>query len=205
MKKKIYNQKGNNLLTVLSILLMIITIISISVISKQSKNMMEKNFTSNREILEKIQKEKAIANYLAMKANPTSELPIKWKGESNGEDFFNEDIKRVIKEAIKDELKELKNYIDNNDDFRYVNNNDNKKIEPIKRSEETIRLQEIAYKNGMDIVNNAIETGTWTESDAEEMRNNFHSLGKEQQEKIFSTLFPAINSGDINIETGTIF
>ena len=58
-----------------------------------------------------------------------------------------------------------------------------------------------AYNDAHDRVKSAQVRGRWTNDDADSLRGSIGFLTVEQQEEIFLTLIPAMNRGEIAVET----
>ncbi len=85
----------------------------------------------------------------------------------------------------------------------YIGDSNADKEQPLTKVEKEER--EEAFQKSYDLVNNAITDGIWSEMNVQDMRMNFHKLSSDQQEEIHSKLFPAINRGEIKMETHEIF
>jgi len=58
-----------------------------------------------------------------------------------------------------------------------------------------------AYTRAHEVVRGALASRYWADDDAQELRQSFASLTNAQREEILQILFPAINRGEIAVET----
>jgi hypothetical protein len=75
-------------------------------------------------------------------------------------------------------------------------------------AEETEQTQENkeAFDTAYDIVGNALTVGRWTDDDGHSFRHALTSLTGKQQEELLELLIPAVNRGEIKVETvGPLF
>lgn len=76
------------------------------------------------------------------------------------------------------------------------------------QAEETVQTQENqeAFDSAYDIVENALAVGRWTDDDGHNFRHALASLTSKQSQELLAFLLPAVNRGEIKVETvGPLF
>jgi hypothetical protein len=76
------------------------------------------------------------------------------------------------------------------------------------KAEETVQTQENreAFDAAYDIVGHALAVGRWTDDDGHSFRHALASLTGTQQQELLELLLPAVNRGEIKVETvGPLF
>ena len=63
-----------------------------------------------------------------------------------------------------------------------------------------------AYQNASSVVRTALAAKRWTDEDAHTLRETMGQLTREQHEELMELLLPAINRGELAVETvGPLF
>jgi hypothetical protein len=76
------------------------------------------------------------------------------------------------------------------------------------QAEEAVQTQENrdAFDSAYDIVENALAVGRWTDDDGHNFRHAMASLTSKQHQELLEFLLPAVNRGEIKVETiGPLF
>jgi hypothetical protein len=76
------------------------------------------------------------------------------------------------------------------------------------QAEEAVQTQENreAFDSAYDIVGNALAAGRWTDDDVHNFRHALASLTGKQHQELLEFLLPAVNRGEIKVETvGPLF
>jgi hypothetical protein len=61
-----------------------------------------------------------------------------------------------------------------------------------------------AYREAETIVNNALIAKVWTDADRKQLHVRLRNLTREQRRDLMRSLVPAVNSGQLDLETGRI-
>jgi hypothetical protein len=97
-------------------------------------------------------------------------------------------LRQEIAQILRDELRELRGAAgDGGDSLRAEILNAPENIE--------------AYAQAREVVQVALSAGRWTDEDVHLLRQTFASLTDEQQQEMLQTLIPAMNRGEVAVET----
>jgi hypothetical protein len=111
------------------------------------------------------------------------------------ETVLRQDLHRLLREELRDVL-------------AAVGTGEERGQEEQAEAEEEQQSQENreAFDTAYDIVGNALAIGRWTNDDGHSFRHALTSLTGKQQQEILELLIPAVNRGEIKVETvGPLF
>jgi hypothetical protein len=112
-----------------------------------------------------------------------------------GETVLRQEVNRLLREELRDVL-------------AAVDTGEAQAQGEEVEAEETEQTQENkeAFDTAYDIVGNALTVGRWTDDDGHGFRHALTSLTGKQQEELLELLIPAVNRGEIKVETvGPLF
>lgn len=109
--------------------------------------------------------------------------------DASGQNKFREEVLVLLK----DELQEFFSALETGD-LDLINARLNGEADVL--SEESIQ----AFESAKQIVDAAIAVGKWTTEDVRQLQKSMPYLVKDQAEEVLSTLIPAINEGQIDVE-----
>lgn len=177
-------------------------IVLIAIISIWSLVLSGGNDNDTRQILQEIQalqKNMALNSVLTKQSNNETNMDSDENNNAsydNGMAIIQGEIRNILKTELKGFLAELKD----EDGFEYQDVQ-KKKV----RTKASEKEQKVSYERSLEIVHNAIGAGKWTHEDARNIRARFRKLSKEKKTEVLQALIPAINRGEIAVETKGLF
>jgi hypothetical protein len=108
-------------------------------------------------------------------------------------------LRQEVNRLLRDELREV---------LAAVGTGTPRGPEDRAQAEEAVQTQENreAFDAAYDIVENALTVGRWTDDDGHNFRHAMASLTSKQRQELLEFLLPAVNRGEIQVETvGPLF
>lgn len=114
-------------------------------------------------------------------------------------------LRKLIRSALKKELHEITK---NQQGIRFTGT-DTEHATGTKQAPTTVesidpQISEEAWNNSIQIVNQAIENGIWTDQNNNEIAENIIKLNRQQQSQLIDKLGEALERGDLQLEDGTV-
>lgn len=108
------------------------------------------------------------------------------------DDKLRQDIARILQDELRLALAETNSEVEH---ARF----EDARLQDILNSPENRE----AYQGAQDLVQFALTTKRWTENDAQALRAALTHLTQEQAAEVFEQLIPAINRGELVVETNS--